>query len=398
MGQKTNPISLRLNINRNFDSCWFHDKPFEYTKLLQQDLKIREYVKSLFDFVGVHTGRMSIQIFPKKLILHYFFYDTDRKSRKSLNKKYKISSRSLTSSIGPIQHEVGALITNEVEQNTESLLGRGSSRSSFPVNFHQAAILSFMRKNLQLKSEAVRFSGSPSIEGLPWKGSIGVQSFKELKKRFFFRLLLTRFYSSQNKNISQVQNFLKFSYSSLFQPDISEGARNLAWLPHSGIPTSNGSLELTNGTSTTCSKSLLSEDYRLKRKYLPSDIHLKHIESVLTKTFQSNTLLIPRKVSSRYKSAQFICLYICQRIQQNIPFRQIYKQLLLDIKKDESIQGMRIVCSGRIGGVEMARVESKKYGQTSLHVFSSKIDFAVDQAYTLFGLIGVKVWISFREE
>jgi ribosomal protein S3 len=387
MGQKTNPISLRLNINRNFDSCWFHDKPFEYSKLLQQDLKIREYVKSLFDFVGVHTGRMSIQIFPKKLILHYFFHDTDRKSRKSSNKKYKISSRNLTSSVGPYGHEDGALIANGVDQNTGSFLG-GSLPSCFEMNFDQAAILSFMRKNLQSKSEGQ---------------SIGVQSLKELKKRFFLRLLLTRFYSSQNKSIYQVQNFLKFSYSSVLQSDISEGAINIRRLPNSQIPIYNRSLETTDAInqgvpSIMLNRSLLSEDYKLKRKYLSSDIHLKHIESVLTKNFQSNTLFIPNKISSRYKSAQFICLYICQRIQQNIPFRQIYKQLLLDIKKDESIQGMRIVCSGRLGGVEMARVESKKYGQTSLHVFSSKIDFAADQAYTLFGLIGVKVWISFREE
>jgi len=122
----------------------------------------------------------------------------------------------------------------------------------------------------------------------------------------------------------------------------------------------------------------------------------KHIEAVLTKILKSNTSLYPLRIQSNYKSAQLLCEGICELLQQNIPFRQIYKQILSDIKKYEEIQGIRIVCSGRLGGVEMARVESKKYGQTSLHVFSSKIDFANHQAYTLYGLIGVKVWISYR--
>ena len=44
----------------------------------------------------------------------------------------------------------------------------------------------------------------------------------------------------------------------------------------------------------------------------------------------------------------------------------------------------------------MARVESRKYGQTSLHVFSSHIDYAHGHAMTSSGLLGVKIWISYR--
>jgi ribosomal protein S3 len=85
-----------------------------------------------------------------------------------------------------------------------------------------------------------------------------------------------------------------------------------------------------------------------------------------------------------------------QQFQKNLSFRHIYKGLLKDVQSDPSVQGIRFVCSGRFGGVEMARVESRKYGQTSLHVFSSHIDYAHGHAMTSSGLLGVKIWISYR--
>jgi ribosomal protein S3 len=406
MGQKTNPISLRLNINRNFDSCWFQDKSFGYSKLLQQDLKIREYVKSLFNFVGVHTGRISVQIFPKKLVLHYFFHDTDRKSRKSSNKKYKISSGS------KVIEENGSLVIESPKASSGNIVGYASestdrgrlsisdlrSPSNYAKYLHFLTVQSEFLKSHgssgceQKSSEVSNFQDLKAGNDLRLvRDSLDskIRSLKELKKRIFIRFLLTRFYSSQNKNIFQVQNFIRYSYHSLFQPE-----NLIRELTDYNIASST----INTNTFGDSPRYVLLEEYKSRRKNLILDTNLEHIESILTKNFKSNSVLLPMKIYSRYKSAQFISEYVCQRIQQNIPFRQIYKQLLLEIKKHDEIQGMRIVCSGRLGGVEMARVESRKYGQTSLHVFSSKIDFASDQAYTLFGLIGVKVWICFREK
>lgn len=57
--------------------------------------------------------------------------------------------------------------------------------------------------------------------------------------------------------------------------------------------------------------------------------------------------------------------------------------------------GIRILCSGRLGGAEMARTFYFKKGQTSLNIFAQKIDFASRKALTKYGIIGVKVWISY---
>ena len=56
-------------------------------------------------------------------------------------------------------------------------------------------------------------------------------------------------------------------------------------------------------------------------------------------------------------------------------------------------EGIKIQVSGRLNGVEMARSEMYKEGRTPLHTFRADIDYAIEEALTTYGLIGVKVWI-----
>jgi hypothetical protein len=140
----------------------------------------------------------------------------------------------------------------------------------------------------------------------------------------------------------------------------------------------------------------LGSDFYEKRFFFSKEKNLKHIEGIIDESLGSETTLVPLKIASRTRSAHFLCHTIIQQFQKNFSFRHIYKNLLKDIQKDPSVQGVRLVCSGRFGGVEMARVESRKYGQTSLHVFSSHIDYAHGHAMTSSGLLGVKIWISYR--
>ncbi len=56
-------------------------------------------------------------------------------------------------------------------------------------------------------------------------------------------------------------------------------------------------------------------------------------------------------------------------------------------------EGVKIQVSGRLGGAEMARTESYKDGRTPLHTFRADIDYALVEAHTTYGRIGVKVWI-----
>ena len=55
--------------------------------------------------------------------------------------------------------------------------------------------------------------------------------------------------------------------------------------------------------------------------------------------------------------------------------------------------GIKVVVSGRLGGAEIARTDKQKEGRTPLHTLRAQIDFAVSEAKTTFGVIGIKVWI-----
>ena len=56
-------------------------------------------------------------------------------------------------------------------------------------------------------------------------------------------------------------------------------------------------------------------------------------------------------------------------------------------------QGIKIKCSGRLGGAEMARSEQYKEGRIPLHTLRADIDYAITEAHTIYGKIGIKVWI-----
>jgi small subunit ribosomal protein S3 len=56
-------------------------------------------------------------------------------------------------------------------------------------------------------------------------------------------------------------------------------------------------------------------------------------------------------------------------------------------------QGIRIMCAGRLGGAEMARTEQYKEGRIPLHTLRADIDYGTAEALTIYGIIGIKVWI-----
>ena len=56
-------------------------------------------------------------------------------------------------------------------------------------------------------------------------------------------------------------------------------------------------------------------------------------------------------------------------------------------------EGIKVICSGRLGGAEMARAESYKDGRIPLHTLRADIDYAQTEAHTTYGVLGIKVWI-----
>ena len=101
-----------------------------------------------------------------------------------------------------------------------------------------------------------------------------------------------------------------------------------------------------------------------------------------------------------WQHASFLADEIVYFLQKRIAFRRLKGKIIKQLSQIDSIRGVRITCSGRVGGkskkAQRSKTECLKYGQTSLQVFSSKIDFSLKTAFTSFGSVGVKVWICYN--
>ena len=87
---------------------------------------------------------------------------------------------------------------------------------------------------------------------------------------------------------------------------------------------------------------------------------------------------------------------IAQQLERRVAFRRVMKRAVQNTLR-MGAQGIRINCSGRLGGAEIARVEWYREGRVPLHTLRADIDFGVARAHTTYGVCGVKVWI-FRGE
>nr|YP_009674909.1 ribosomal protein S3 [Haplomitrium hookeri]QDE12931.1 ribosomal protein S3 [Haplomitrium hookeri] len=123
--------------------------------------------------------------------------------------------------------------------------------------------------------------------------------------------------------------------------------------------------------------------------------YLTKMQSLSPDRTKTNTSIQPVKIASVYQSASPIAQEISWKLEQKKSFRQICRSIFKRIKKCPYVKGIRIGCSGRLNGAEIAKIECKKYGETSLHVSPDRIDYAKTQASTPYGISGVKVWVSY---
>jgi len=90
--------------------------------------------------------------------------------------------------------------------------------------------------------------------------------------------------------------------------------------------------------------------------------------------------------------AQLVADQIAFQIIRRVNFRRAMKKSLQQASAI-GCEGMKVRCSGRLGGAEIARRETYKYGKVPLQTFRADIDFGYSTAKTTYGTIGVKVWI-----
>lgn len=100
-----------------------------------------------------------------------------------------------------------------------------------------------------------------------------------------------------------------------------------------------------------------------------------------------------QEVSRPSLSSQIVMQSMIGDLEKRIPFRRVLKQALDRVQKGGAL-GAKVWVKGRLNGAEIARVETLAWGKVPLHNLRADIDYAQGFAKTLFGTIGVKVWIN----
>jgi small subunit ribosomal protein S3 len=99
------------------------------------------------------------------------------------------------------------------------------------------------------------------------------------------------------------------------------------------------------------------------------------------------------EVRSPESQAPVVAYMVAEGLEKRQTFRRVLKQTVEKVMANRDVQGVRIAVAGRLGGAEMSRQEEIKRGRVPLQTLRADIDFAREQAYLPYGVIGVKVWI-----
>ena len=114
----------------------------------------------------------------------------------------------------------------------------------------------------------------------------------------------------------------------------------------------------------------------------------KMIESKSTKRVRLNV----QEIRQPELDAYLVARNVADQLERRIAFRRAVRQAITRTMQ-AGAQGVKIICGGRLGGAEIARREKAMEGRVPLHTLRADIDFAVTEAATDFGRIGVKAWI-----
>ena len=118
------------------------------------------------------------------------------------------------------------------------------------------------------------------------------------------------------------------------------------------------------------------------------EILKKELEKLITR----KVTLDIQEVRRPEADAQLVAENIAQQLIRRIAFRRAMKKAVSSALRF-GVQGIKISCSGRLGGAEMSRCEWVREGRVPLHTLRADIDYALAEANTTYGIIGVKVWI-----
>lgn len=119
---------------------------------------------------------------------------------------------------------------------------------------------------------------------------------------------------------------------------------------------------------------------------------IAQLEQELKKISTRDVKILISEIKRPELDAYLVGEVIASQIEGRISFRRAMKQAITAAMR-MGAEGIRVRCGGRLGGAEIARSEEYKEGRIPLHTLRADIDYATATANTIYGTIGVKVWI-----
>lgn len=119
---------------------------------------------------------------------------------------------------------------------------------------------------------------------------------------------------------------------------------------------------------------------------------IEQLKKDLQKLTSSEVFLNIHEVRKAETDAQLVAENIAQQLERRVAFRRAMKKSL-QIATKFGAKGIRLACSGRLGGAEMSRREWYREGRVPLHTLRADIEYGFAEARTTYGIIGVKCWI-----
>ena len=357
MAQKTNPISLRLKINRKFDSFWHSS--FFYSDLFGRDLKVRKHFQSLFRQskkrslarVG-YTGNSKEQ----KIFLYWSRPNkAERRNKPSFwRRRRNLGKAEDMSSIYSFPTQGSSMLEpSSIERLNNVDLKKKARILRLLGIFYSSTLIDPKNKKEIYKEILSILSQKGSLSSSLFSDSDLQKAFKEVKR--------AKLVEQRGKRSSKTHNKAKENLKKTYKEEALENLR---------------------------AKLVESLKESLENK----------VGKNIRQKFGVQSSIVPSVLKTSHLSAEGIGEFIKDELRKRVFFKRIFgsiKRETQDLLKGNHIKGMRILISGRLGRQEKAKKASLYIGRTSLNTFNQKIDYTSTSALTRYGLIGIKVWISF---
>ena len=120
---------------------------------------------------------------------------------------------------------------------------------------------------------------------------------------------------------------------------------------------------------------------------------IEDLKNKLTKLSNLEVFLDIKEIRKPEVEAKLVAENIATQLEKRVSFRRAMKKSVQSSMR-LGAKGVKVLCSGRLGGAEIARSEKYNEGSVPLHTLRSDIDYATAEAETTYGIVGIKVWIN----